>query len=144
MARRNDSQEGRGSVFGRLPAPPAAETLGWELVAEDPAAGTIEIAFHPGHAFLNPHGTVQGGFVAAMLDDTMGPALVSMTDGASIPSSIDMNVSFIRPVHPGRVIGKGRVVRLGRTLAFLEAELFDEAGELLARATSTARVVAAP
>ena len=130
------------SVFTRLPAPPAAETLGWELIAENPEAGTIEIAFHPGQAFLNSHGTVQGGFVAAMLDDTMGPALVSMTDGASIPSSIDMNVSFIRPVKPGRVIGKGRVVRLGRTLVFLEGELFDEAGELLARATSTARVVA--
>jgi uncharacterized protein (TIGR00369 family) len=143
MALRNENQKGRGSVFTRLPAPPAAETLGWELIGEDPAAGTIEIAFHPGKAFLNPHGTVQGGFVAAMLDDTMGPALVSMTDGASIPSSIDMTVSFIRPVHPGRVIGKGRVVRLGRSLAFLEGELFDEAGELLARATSTARVVAA-
>ena len=132
----------RESIFKRLPAPPAAATLGWELIGEDPGAGTIEIAFHPGQSFLNPHGTVQGGFVAAMLDDTMGPALVSMTDGASVPSSIDMNVSFIRPVHPGRVIGKGRVVRLGRTLAFLEAELFDEDGELLARATSTARVVA--
>ncbi|HEY5721599.1 MAG TPA: PaaI family thioesterase [Allosphingosinicella sp.] len=131
----------RPSVFSRQPAPPAAETLGWELIAEDPGAGTIEIAVHPGQAFLNPHGTVQGGFVAAMLDDTMGPALVSMTDGACIPSSLDMNVSFLRPVKPGRVIGKGRVVKLGKSLAFLEAELFDEAGELLARATSTARVM---
>ena len=89
------------SVFKRLPAPPAAETLGWELIPEDPEAGTIEIAFHPGQAFLNPHGTVQGGFVAAMLDDTMGPALVSKTDGACIPSTLDMNVSFVRPVKPG-------------------------------------------
>jgi uncharacterized protein (TIGR00369 family) len=129
------------SVFTRLPAPPAAETLGWELIREDPEAGTIEIAFHPGEAFLNPHGTVQGGFVAAMLDDTMGPALVSKTDGACVPSSLDLNVSFVRPVKPGRVIGRGRVVHLGRSTAFLEAELFDEEGELLARATSTARVV---
>ena len=140
MARQHETKEAHTSVFTRLPAPPAAETLGWELIAEDPGAGTIEIAFHPGEAFLNPHGTVQGGFVAAMLDDTMGPALVSMTDGACVPSSLDMNVSFLRPVKPGRVIGKGRVVKLGKSLAFLEAELFDEAGELLARATSTARV----
>ncbi len=137
-----DGRASRPSVFTRLPAPPAAETLGWELICEDPEAGTIEIAFHPGHGFLNPHGTVQGGFVAAMLDDVMGPALVSMTDGACLPSSLDMNVSFIRPVMPGRVIGRGRVVHLGKTMAFLEAELFDCEGELLARATSTARVVA--
>ena len=136
----NIANEPAVSVFTRLPAPPAAETLGWELISENPGAGTIEIAFHPGQGFLNPHGTVQGGFVAAMLDDTMGPALVSMTDGACIPSSLDMNVSFLQPVKPGRVIGKGRVVRLGKSLAFLEAELFDEAGALLARATSTARV----
>ena len=129
------------SIFKRLPAPPAAETLGWELIREDPEAGTVEIAFHPGEAFLNPHGTVQGGFVAAMLDDTMGPALVSKTDGACVPSSIDLNVTFIRAVKPGRVIGKGRVVSQGRTIAFLEGELFDEAGNLLARATSSARIV---
>ena len=130
-----------GSIFSRLPAPPAAETLGWELIRENPAEGTIEIAFHPGQAFLNPHGTVQGGFVAAMLDDTMGPALVSKTDGGCIPVSLNLAVSFIRPVRPGRVIGKGRVVSQGRTVAFLEAELFDEEGELLARATSTARII---
>ena len=129
------------SIFKRLPAPPAAETLGWELIREDPAAGTVEIAFHPGEAFLNPHGTVQGGFVAAMLDDTMGPALVSKTDGACVPSSVDMHVSFIRAVRPGRVIGKGRVVSQGRSIAFLEGELFDEDGNLLARATSSARIV---
>ena len=129
------------SVFRRLPAPPAAETLGWELLREDPAAGTVEIAFHPGEAFLNPHGTVQGGFVAAMLDDTMGPALVSKTDGACVPSSIDMHVSFIRAVRPGRVIGKGRVVSQGKSIVFLEGELFDEDGNLLARATSSARIV---
>ena len=129
------------SIFRRMPAPPAAETLGWELIREDPAAGTVEIAFHPGEAFLNPHGTVQGGFVAAMLDDTMGPALVSKTDGACVPSSIDMNVTFVRAVRPGRVIGKGRVVSQGKTIAFLEGELFDEDGNLLARATSSARIV---
>lgn len=130
------------SIFKRLPAPPAAETLGWELISEDPEAGTIEIAFHPGEAFLNPHGTVQGGFVAAMLDDTMGPAFVSKNDGACVPSTIDMHVSFVRAVKPGRVIGKGRVVSQGKSIAVLEAELFDTDGNLLARATSSARIVA--
>ena len=126
------------SFFANKPAPPAAELLGWELVSENPQAGTIEIAFHPDGRMLNPQGTVQGGFVAAMLDDTMGPALVSMTGGKLMPSSIDLNVSFIRPVRPGRVIGRGRVVKAGRSIVFLEGELFDEDGVLLARATSSA------
>ena len=130
------------SFFANKPAPPAAELLGWELVSEDPEAGTIEIAFHPDGRMLNPQGTVQGGFVAAMLDDTMGPALVSMSGGRTMPSSLDLNVSFIRPVRPGRVIGRGRVVKAGRAIVFLEGELFDEGGTLLARATSTALPVA--
>lgn len=126
------------SVFDQMTAPPAAELLGWELIAEHPDSGKIEIAFHPDARMLNPRGTVQGGFVAAMLDDTMGPALVSMTQGKVVPSSVDLTVSFLRPVMPGRVIGKGRVVSLGKRIAFLEAELFDESGTLLARATSSA------
>lgn len=130
------------SFFANKPAPPAAELLGWELVSENPDAGTIEIAFHPDGRMLNPQGTVQGGFVAAMLDDTMGPALVSMSGGKTMPSSLDLNISFIRPVRPGRVIGRGRVVKAGRAVVFLEGELFDESGTLLARATSTAIPVA--
>jgi uncharacterized protein (TIGR00369 family) len=129
------------SVFSRLPTPPCAQLLGWELIAERPDEGHIEIAFHPTEAMLNPRGTVQGGFIAAMLDDTMGPALVSMTGGAEVPASIDISVSFIRPVMPGRVIARGRVVNRGRSIAFLEAELFDELGQLLARATSSARIM---
>ena len=104
------------SFFSRFPAPPCAELLGWELIAEYPDKGRIEIAFHPTAQMLNPRGTVQGGFVAAMLDDTMGPALVSMTGGAEVPASIDLNVSFLKPVMPGRVVGKGRVVGRGRSV----------------------------
>ena len=132
------------SIFHTHAAPPAAATLGWELIAEYPDEGRIEIAFHPNGTMLNTTGNVQGGFVAAMLDDSMGPALVSMTNGAMVPNSIDLNVSFVRAVKPGRVIGKGRVVSKGKSIVFLEAELFDTEGNLLARATSSAKIIANP
>ena len=61
----------------RAAPPPAAILLGWELVAVDPEAGTIEVAFTASEQFLNPAGVIQGGFLAAMLDDTLGPALVA-------------------------------------------------------------------
>jgi acyl-coenzyme A thioesterase PaaI-like protein len=62
---------------GRVEPPPAAATLGGELLAVNPDAGTIEVAFRAAAAFLNPVGVIQGGFLAAMLDDTLGPALVA-------------------------------------------------------------------
>lgn len=129
-----------GSLLSSSPRPPCAETLGWELIAEHPAEGRIEIAFHPNETMLNPRGAVQGGFVAAMLDDTMGPALVTSSGDKEAPVSLDMNVTFLKPVFPGRIIGRGRVVSRTRNTAFLEAELFDEEGTLLARSTSTARI----
>ena len=131
------------SIFDTVPMPPASLLLGWTLRAIDPEAGTIEIGFTADERFVNPAGTVLGGFLAAMLDDTHGPALFAMTGGEIYAPTIDFSVSFIKPATPGRFVGKGRVVSLGRTIAFTEAELFDEAGDLVARGTFSSRVVAA-
>jgi uncharacterized protein (TIGR00369 family) len=126
------------TIFDRLPAPPAAETLGWELLSLDQDAGTIELAFDAKLAFTNPTGNIQGGFLAAMLDDTLGPALFAMTDGKRFGSTIDLHVHYLRPVQPGRVTTKGRVVKLGSRIAFMEGELFASDGQLAARATASA------
>ena len=129
------------SVFDGLPLPPCSNLLGWTLRAVDPAAGTIEVGFTADDRFVNPAGTVQGGFLAAMLDDTQGPALFAMTGGAIYAPTIDFTIAFIKPALPGRFVATGRVVNLGKTIAFTEAELFDEAGELVARATFSNRVM---
>lgn len=131
------------SIFDGLPMPPVAKTLGWTLRAIDADAGTIEVGFTAGEAFANPTGAVQGGFVAAMLDDTMGPAVFAMGKGEIFAPTLDLNVSFLKPARPGAFVGKGRVVSLGRTIAFLEGELYDGEGALIARSTATARVMPA-
>jgi uncharacterized protein (TIGR00369 family) len=129
------------TVFDKVPMPPAAKTLGWSVRRIDADARAIEVGFEIGDSFLNPAGSVQGGFLAAMLDDTMGPVLFAISDGAVYAPTIDLNVSFIREARPGRFTGRGRVVNPGRTIAFLEGELFDEGGQLVARGTATARVM---
>ena len=97
---------------GRAPRPPAAEVLGWELVSIDPDAGTIEVAFTATDQFLNPVGVIQGGFLAAMLDDTMGPALVATLGPGRFAPTADLHVQFLRPARPGR---QGRGVPGRRT-----------------------------
>ena len=131
----------QASIFDNFEAPPSAKLLGWTLRAIDIAAGTIEIGFTADERFTNPAGTVQGGFLAAMLDDTQGPALFGMTGGEVYAPTIDFTISFVKPAQPGEFVGKGRVVNLGKTIALTEAELFDDAGELVARATFTCRVM---
>ena len=123
---------------GRREPPPAATLLGWELVTVDPDAGTIEIAFAATEDFLNPAGAVQGGLLAAMLDDTLGPALVATLPPGEWAPTADLHVQFLRPAKPGRLIGRGRVVRRGRDVAFLEGELVDDQERVVAKATATA------
>ena len=129
------------SVFDRFSIPAASALLGWTLQAVDPAAGTIEIGFTADERFANPQNFVQGGIIAAMLDDTHGPALFAQLDGAQFPVTVDCSISFIRSARAGRFVGRGRVVSCGKTIAFTEAELFDESGEMVARGTFTSRLV---
>jgi uncharacterized protein (TIGR00369 family) len=128
-------------LAGRVQPPPATTTLGWELIDVDPDAGTIEVGFTASHAFLNPAGVVQGGFLSAMLDDTMGPALVATLGPGEFAPTLDLHVQFLRPALPGRLVGRGRVVSRGGTVAFLAGELSDSDGNLVALASATARIV---
>jgi uncharacterized protein (TIGR00369 family) len=124
-------------VRGDADPPAAAKTLGWQLIDVDPELSTITVAFTAGESFLNPAGVIQGGFLAAMLDDTLGPALVATLESVQFAPTADLHVQFHRPARPGRLIGHGRVVRRGRDIAFLAGELVDEDGSTVASATAT-------
>ena len=126
---------------GRLPAPPAAAMLGWKLSWVEPDRGEIEVFFDAHEGFSNPMGNVQGGFLAAMLDDTLGPALVATLDADQFALTLELKVNFLRPAAPGPIIGTGRVVHRGGSIAFLAGELRNEAGDVLATATATARII---
>jgi uncharacterized protein (TIGR00369 family) len=122
--------------------PRAAATLGFEFIDANVEQGTIELAFAATEAFTNPAGNVLGAFVAAMLYDTVGPALLATLEPDQFQSTLALNVSFLRPVRPGRLLGKGRVVHRDGDMAFLEASLLDPEGTVIATATATARVIA--
>jgi acyl-coenzyme A thioesterase PaaI-like protein len=88
-------------VQGRTPIPPAAATLGFEFIDADTEVGTIQVAFTATEAFTNPAGNVLGAFLAAMLFDTVGPALLATLEPDQFQSTQQLNVSFLRPVRPG-------------------------------------------
>jgi uncharacterized protein (TIGR00369 family) len=129
------------SIFDRFEPPATARLLGWNLRAIDTHAGTIEVGFSADERFTNPGGTVQGGILATMLDDAQGPALFGSTHGEIYAPTINFNVSFVKPARPGKFTAKGRVVNIGRSIAFTEAELFDADGDLVARGTFTNRIM---
>jgi len=128
-------------VEGRAPVPPAAATLGFEFIEADVEAGTIEVAFAATEAFTNPAGNVLGAFVAAMLYDTVGPALLATLAPDQFQSTRQLTVTFRRPVRPGRVTGQGRIVHRDEDLVFLEASLLDADRAVIATATATAQII---
>jgi uncharacterized protein (TIGR00369 family) len=129
------------TALDRIPSPPSSRMLGWRLMDAKPDLGWIRIGFDGKPDFCNPAGAIQGGILCAMLDDTMGPAVFVKTDGRLYTATIGMNVSFLAPAGVGPIIGEATVTQLGKSVAFVEGRLFNEAGRILAQATSIARLI---
>lgn len=89
--------------------------------------------------FANPAGVLQGGFLAACCDSAMGASAVTWARGKKVRvANAEMKVSFLAPVRPGGTLTcTSHIVSGGGRVAFAEAELVDESGRLVAKASST-------
>lgn len=89
--------------------------------------------------FSNPVGIVQGGFVAAFVDSAMGAASVTFARERKVFSAnAEMKVSFLRPARVGSELTcTAYTISGGSRTAFVEAEVVDEDGRLIAKASST-------
>lgn len=118
---------------------PHTALLGSEFVSFDAASQTVTMRFTVKREMTTWRGGVQGGLVAGYLDDVMGYAYVAATGGEMAPLNLDISMSLIRLIPEGAtIIGKGRVVKGGRRVVFLEGELLGDDGTVYARSTSTA------
>ncbi len=117
---------------------PHSALLGSEFVEFEETSQTATMRFTVKKEMTTWRGGVQGGLVAGYLDDVMGYAYVAATGGELAPLNLELSMSLIRLIPEGPLIGKGRVVKSGRRVIFLEGELLSEDGTLHARATSTA------
>ena len=116
---------------------PTAELLKMKVLEVDQDAGTTRLQFDIGDGLCNPNGTVQGGIVAAMLDDAAAYAAVAFAKRRVFVPSLEMKISFFAAAKPGLLYANGRCVKFGRKIAFTEADLEDGEGKLLARLSMT-------
>ena len=118
---------------------PHSEMLGSEFHGFDEETATATMRFTVKREMCTWRGGVQGGLVAGYLDDVMGYAYVAATQGEQAPLNLEISMQLLGLLPIGAtIIGKGRVVRGGRRVIFLEGELQTEEGQVLARARSTA------
>ncbi|WP_433662265.1 PaaI family thioesterase [Nocardia sp. CA-128927] len=131
------------TVFDRLgERPQVAAAIDWTLIDLDRDSQKIHLSFTTVDEFTNPAGNVHGGYIAAMLDECMGSAIVGLTDAKFLPATISMTIDFIQPIAVGKVLGEAHIVSMSTNSAHLEAKLTDPDGRIRARAIGTYRLLA--
>ena len=124
--------------------PPAMQTLRGRIADFDRERHIATLSFSADRSMCNPNDGLQGGFICGMLDAAMAFAVYTALGEFAIVATLEIKVNFLEIARPGALAADGRVVRLGKTVSFLEAELRDDGGKLLATATQTARVIRQP
>jgi uncharacterized protein (TIGR00369 family) len=114
------------------------ETMGLHRIVEMNPEGRSRLEYIAKPGMCHSGGVVQGGFVTGWIDAAMAHAVIAAMGDDITPMSLEIKVSFFAPVRPGLVVAEGWIERRGRKTAFLEGRLLDEAGNLLAKGTSTA------
>jgi uncharacterized protein (TIGR00369 family) len=124
--------------------PPCIDTLNGkatQFISEPPS---LKMEFEAAPEFCHsPNQVVQGGFVTGMLDTSMAHLLIALSGGKLNPVSLDINVSFLAPAHPGKLISTAKVVRLGKSIGYFSSSLYQQE-TLVATATSTIKLVPMP
>lgn len=120
------------------------QTLGFlRLVSNEGGRATLE--YQAGLHMCHSGGVVQGGFVTGWIDSAMAHAVIGSRaergEHDVTPVSLELKISFFAPARPGVVTAKAWIERDGRSTCFLEGELLDSAGQVLAKGTSTVRVM---
>jgi len=124
-------------VDGRFPAPPINKVFSYYLASV--ADGEAVFVGEPSADFLNPLGTVHGGWSATLLDSALACAVHATLAVGEGYTTLEFKINCVRAILPdsGELICAGKVVHRGRTTATSEATLKDRDGRLYAHGTET-------
>ncbi len=117
--------------------PPIAETLDFNLVEVEKGRAVFEGV--PGPHALNPIGSVHGGYAATLLDSCCGCATHAALSADQGYTTVELKIAYHRAItlETGLVRAEGKIVTIGKRVAFAEGRLTDAGGRLYASATST-------
>ncbi len=128
----------RQILAGRIPLPNSTQTLGANIIEVDIELFTITMEFDGSSDFANPVGKIQGGFLAAMLDEVMSASLALTWAANEFAPILGMNVQFFGEATVGTpILGIGKVESRGLEISHSSGEL-TQSDRLVARATTTA------
>ncbi|MGE5512248.1 MAG: PaaI family thioesterase [Bacteroidota bacterium] len=133
----------QGILGRRYPAPPITQVADFWL--SEVESGRVVFEGVPSFRFYNPLGTVHGGWISTLLDSAMGCAAHTMLSAGQGYTTVDLTVSFVRPVleSSGKLRCEGKVIHAGGRIATAEGRLWDAKGTLVAHGSETCLILAA-
>ena len=123
------------TLRGELPPPPVGRLLGFVLKAIEPGRAVFEMQADERHH--NPMGTLHGGIYCDVADAAMGYAYAATLGAGESFTTLELKINFLRAVRKATLTAEARVVKAGSTVGYVECEVKDEAGRLVAKASST-------
>ncbi len=132
-------QENSPQPKRELPHAPVAELVGFEITSGGDGRAVMTLQAGPQHA--NPMGTLHGGILCDIGDAAMGYAFASTLAEGETFTTVDLRITFLRPVWTALLKAEAKVVHRGRTVGYVECEITDERGRLVAKSSSTCMVL---
>jgi uncharacterized protein (TIGR00369 family) len=114
---------------------PVARLIGFEAKEIGDGRAVVTLAAGPQHA--NPMGTLHGGILCDIADAAMGMAFASTLAPDESFTTVELKINFFRPVWEAALKAESKVLRRGRSLGYVECEISNERGQLIAKAAST-------
>ena len=120
---------------GEAPPPPIGQLLGFVLKVIQPGRAVFEMEADERHH--NPLGTLHGGIYCDLADAAMGYAYASTLAEGETFTTIELKINFLGAVRKATLTAEARVVKAGSSLGYVECEVKDQTGKLVAKAAST-------
>ena len=118
---------------------PAARLIGFEV--PESGGGRALVTLQAGPQHTNPMGTIHGGILCDIADAAMGIAFASTLEVGESFTTLELKINFIRPVREAKLRAEGKVAHRGRTIGYVECDVVDENGKLIAKSNSTCLVL---
>ena len=114
---------------------PFARLLGIEVDSVEPGHAVLSMKLR--HEHMRNNAIAHGGVIATLIDSAMAIAIMALLEENEHTVTVDLTIHYLRPVPEGSAKASARVVRAGRRVVTVSAELFDGEGKLAATAIST-------
>jgi uncharacterized protein (TIGR00369 family) len=128
-------EHGQKLLRGEQTPPPIARLLGFVPKSIGPGHAIFEMEVDERHH--NPMGTLHGGVYCDLADAAMGYAYGATLGEGETFTTVELKINFLRAVRDAMLTAEARVVKAGSTLRYVECDVKDQAGRLIARAAST-------